>query len=647
MCYYLGYLDVIIRVIWVMILKILFGQIIWVIRIIMKKDLFFKLLFILAILMVGIVYSALPHFVRYDTLKKEGLRYVPVTQRATFELMSVQAARYREMLDSSIFRGEVDTYEHRNGPAVWPILSAAMMAPFVLLTNSVFGGIIITDFVFPVLIFLSFFFILRALTAHSWFSLGSAYILMLFPQLPLLIPPSSLVELKILILQFLPLPIGAPAIDLTYLGRESFIPSGAFFIFALYFIYETVAQGTAKKYFTILAGIFYGLLFYLYLYFYVFTTIFLGIFFLLLLAFGRKQEALRVFFVGTVGLVVSIPFWISYYHLSHLPNYWEFMDRFGVEIGRSMKLFLWKTYLLFIAMAGGALLLGRKTNQEVREKETKSLWHYFIAALALSGIVAYNVNAIMGYFIQADHWSGRVFLITEGIIWATLLYYFIFFSREKFKFSVIYEKSIIILCLVVIASLMSNVVYTGISENIRMANTYTVSANLMDSYAWLNENTPAGSVIVSPSLETNIDVSVYSHNKILLARALTTLASDKELLDRLYITYKLSGISIESLDAMIKSFYGMYYFFTAKYNSREPDASLRPWKYPLYVLPDNVREEILSEYKNYKIPEKIPYRADYIFIGPKEREIGINEKMLIRFEKVYHKDNVQIYKWSQ
>ena len=608
----------------------------------------FRILFLAAILVVGIIYSVLPHFVRYDTLKTQDVRYIPVTQTANFDIMNIQPGRFREILDGNILSGELDTYEYRNGPTVWPLFSATMIAPFILLTGSVFWGIILSDFFFPILIFLSLFFILHALTTHRWFSLWSAYVLVLFPQLPLLLPPSSLVELKILFFQLLPIPTEPPTLTLTYLARESFIPGGAFFILSLFFIYKTVAVRVLKKYVIGLAGILYGLLFYLYLYFYVFTTIFLGVFFLVLLISNKRQEALRIFFVGVVGLVVSIPFWINYYHLSHLPNYWELMERFGVEVGRSIKLFLWKTYLLFAAMAGGALWLGGKINKETGGGNTNGatnvVWHYFIVALALSGIVAYNINAIMGYFMQSDHWSGRVFLITEGIVWATLLFYFFVYTREKFRFPIVYIKLILILSFAIAASLTSNAVYTQVKENTRTAYAYTVSPNLMNSYEWLNNNTPVDSVVMSPSLETNIDLSVYSHNKIFLARAQTTLAPDMELLDRLYITYKLFEISSERLDEMFKSFYGVFYFFTSKYNSREPDASLRHWKYPVDVLPDEVRKELINEYEQYTMPKMVPYRVDYIFVGPREHEMGARRGSFGQYEKLYEQDGVVIYK---
>ena len=88
----------------------------------MKQDVIFKSLFVLAICIVAFVYALLPHFVRYDTLKDRGELYIPITQESNFDHMNIHAARYRDMVDGALIPGEIDTYEHRGGPILWPIL---------------------------------------------------------------------------------------------------------------------------------------------------------------------------------------------------------------------------------------------------------------------------------------------------------------------------------------------------------------------------------------------------------------------------------------------------------------------------------------------------------------------------------------------
>src|SRR3989338_5188470 len=55
----------------------------------------------------------------------------------------------------------------------------------------------------------------------------------------------------------------------------------------------------------------------------------------------------------------------------------------GIESGYGVRWFLWKTYLLFFFMAGWAVL--------VCSNFSKKTLGYFLAALALTGIIAYNI----------------------------------------------------------------------------------------------------------------------------------------------------------------------------------------------------------------------------------------------------------------
>ncbi|MBI4114352.1 MAG: hypothetical protein HY445_00735, partial [Candidatus Niyogibacteria bacterium] len=56
---------------------------------ILTKEKLFAIFFILTACMVGIAYSVLPHLVRYEMLKSEGLRYIPLTRESGFDIMNV------------------------------------------------------------------------------------------------------------------------------------------------------------------------------------------------------------------------------------------------------------------------------------------------------------------------------------------------------------------------------------------------------------------------------------------------------------------------------------------------------------------------------------------------------------------------------
>ena len=513
-----------------------------------------------------------------------------------------------------------------------------MLAPFFLPFDSIFPGIIITDFVFPALIFASFYLMLASLTGHRFFALFASLALMLFPQMPHYLPPSSFMELRLLVTQFFPPPFSdTSTLNLTYLARESFIPGAAFFIFFLYSTYGAV-NSVARKLCFVCAGVFYGLLFYLYFYFWAFATVFLGLLFIALLIQKRAQEAKTIFLVGLIGIVVSVPFWISHMNLVRLPNYEELIARAGPELGHAFRWFLWKSYAVVFLMAGLALWIGKRYSAPVKGA--------FLSALAVAEIVVLNEQVITGFNIQSDHWASRVFLITRGIILFTLLYHIFFYVKEKRPAS--YIKNItIVFASAMLAILAGNVVYAEVVQSKENAHLYTVDPALMESYEWLNINTPKDSVVLSPSLLTNIDLPVYTHARIFLARSQNSLASEEELLNRLYVAYSSLGISPAYVDKMIQSQEGILYFFTAKYLDKGSSTFLRPEMHTGYILPRGIREKVLNEYVHFKTPEVPLYRLDYVFFGPREREIGIDESRFKEYDTVYNRNGVFIYQWRK
>ncbi|MDP3725790.1 MAG: hypothetical protein Q8R36_01175 [bacterium] len=203
-----------------------------------------------------------------------------------------------------------------------------------------------------------------------------------------------------------------------------------------------------------------------------------------------------------------------------------------------------------------------------------------------------------------------------------------------------------VLAIIVVTLLTAHTVESEIKENIAQASDYTVPAGFMDAYEWLAANTPEDSVVMTPSIETNIELAAYTHNRIFQARAQNNLLSKAEVLNRMYITHKFFGISQEKFLEIITSQLGVFNFFAAEYNSRAPDSALRGYKYPVYQLPQDVAQGFLNDYTHFKIPEKIPYRLDYIFIGPREREINIREEFLKQHNKLYDNNVITIYKYT-
>lgn len=617
--------------------------------------------------------SLLPHGIRYYILHAQGETYAPMPCYDV-DILNTYAPRYRDAIDGRLIAGEIDTYEHKDGPALWSMLPPLILAPFFIPFGSVPPGLIVTDVVFILFTFFSFFLLFVALTKNRFFALFFSFWLMVYAGIVLYIPPITIMELKVLILRFFPFLVEKVPIGLKFRGRESFIPAAPFFILSLYFAYwaaSAMAQkatsflsdmstrrdtgllrlgslgvrflngfpftAVQKTWPAIVAGIFYGLLFYIYFYYWAFTTVFLGIFFLALLIMKETRAARAIFIAGIVGLVVSIPFWINQIELAQLPQYQEIMDRVaGYEIGDGFRFYLWPRYLTYVVMSLLAFWLGKKLNAPIKAS--------FLTALALAGIVVLNVQVVTGFNIQTDHWFTRVFVIAHNIVWASIAYdAFLYFKPRIWPWISRHKKAIATLFFIAVFYFSASFVYNQIVSVSKRAPKCVMPASLIEGYEWLNKNTPKDSVVMTPSFKTNAEIPVYTHNRIFLARSHNSLASDEEIFDRLYITYKMLGISTAYLYDMLQTFDGMFNLVNFKYNHRYLD-TYYGGVYPDPPIPKAEMEKILNTYTFFKLPRKLPYRLDYIFIGPREREIGINEATLQDAEKVYNSLGVTIYR---
>ncbi len=583
----------------------------------------FNIAFIIAVVTVGAIYS-LPHMIREHELSKQGTQYFAWTQEASFDMFNVHAARYRGILDGDGLLSYDDTLEHQGGPTLWPFLSVAIFAPFLWLTKSVSATVVITDALFPMLLFGGFFLLFSRLLANRYAALFSSLVLMLFPQLPHLLPPSSLWEFKQII---------SPLYDLTYLRREAFIPSGVFFILCIHFAHQILTK--RERRYTVLAGVFYGLLFYFYFYFWSYATVVLGLLFVAMLFCKHKDAALRILGAIVLGLFVSIPFWLNQYELMSLPQYQELIERGGLEVGRSFRFGLWKTYILYAGMACLVVWLGRRT------KQTRAA--ILVAALLAANIVVLNAQLVAGFNIQSDHWSTRVFLITVGVSWAAILRFLYQYTEGRLHR---FKRAIAVLGIVIPVVLAGNMVRLEFELEPARAEQYTVGQNLLDAYAWMDKTLPRGSVVATPSLGTNIDVPVFTHHKLFMPRSQTSIASEQEIIERMLITYKLFGVKPQTLAELLATPEGVVYFFTARYEDTALDKYLNPTEYESFAIPYGLWERILLQYQEYSLADGFAYQLDYLFVGPRERALGVTEESFAQYELMYDAGGVRVYQYE-
>ncbi len=611
----------------------------------------FKILMIVAIVAVVFVYG-LPHLVHYVVLNRQGIEYFSITSEANLDAMYVHPGLWRDIIDGNIFPGEIDTYEYKDAPSLWLKLNMLIFAPFLLASKSIFFTTVANHLVFPPLLFLSFFAAIHVLTKKRLWALWISFLVLIFWTLPILLIP-SLNNIKVLLVRLFPWPFEY-VFSLIFLRVESFLGGGQLFLLFFFSLFkilddEGVMKKNKKFIFLFLAGLCYGLLFYFYLYFWVFISIFLGILFAIFL-FKNRQKAYLLALTAFFGWLVSIPFWFQYFAIKKLPQYADIVARtVGLEISHSFRLSAWDSYIFFFLII--IMLFFLKKKQRISE-----LKFWFISCLCLASIAVYNIQVVTGFNIQPDHWPNRVFLVTNTLILSVAVLevfkYLRNFLPKIFPYilrdmEVNWGKIIKIIAFVFAAYLFVLTIFSGIVIEKRRASNYVMPENLKQAYDWLGKNTSKDSVVMSPYLKTNVDLPALTSNRIFLARAGTSVSPQDELYQRLYITYKFFNISESSLEEILGTMDGIFYFCGTKCYSTSLDAYMDPKKYGGgYKLPPELKKQIFDAYANYKLPEKMPFRLDYIFVGPREKEIGLDLKNLEDMAKIYDVDGVQIYKFS-
>ncbi|MFH1822293.1 MAG: hypothetical protein ABH830_01180, partial [Patescibacteria group bacterium] len=218
-----------------------------------RKNIFIALLIVCAI-MIGFI-NVLPDVLANNLLANEGQKYFPFAGGG--DNTYAYGSRIREPLDGHLIVRDVNIYEHKDYPPFWPPLPPLLNYPILKLTNDIVASIIISNFVFPAIIFLLLYLLAFVITKKKFLSLFFASFFALYHEASINFPPFIIEHLKDFIKMFIPFDVGNNSVASALISRESFIPSFPIFLSAIIFFYLNYKYN--KKIYIILAGIFYAL----------------------------------------------------------------------------------------------------------------------------------------------------------------------------------------------------------------------------------------------------------------------------------------------------------------------------------------------------------------------------------------------------
>lgn len=604
-----------------------------------------------------------------------GRVYFPVTPVASNTIQYV-LPRFREAYDGNLLVSDTDLYEHRRDPSIWPQLSPLLMLPIYKL----FGGPLNAfwgDGILGAIFFLLVFFLIFNLTRRWFGSVFFSTLFLLSRQLPLLFSPArldgsftgQLDNLKVLVKTFLPVHIGSPyAQRVDFLLEESYKPGflvmGSFLL--LMFWIARLKDRKKKIMAAIFAGVCYGLLIYTYSFSWVFASVILGL--LAAWALLRKEwsDAFFWFLTLLVGLGLSIGYWKNYLEVHSLPLAEEIIPRLtGFERGHAFLFSLWPWYLLYLALS---FFIYRWSIQKQKRAEGRLL-----IVMLLAGIVLFNLQVVLGVTLTGDHWHNRVMVIPLMIAWAVLGVWAWEWLGERFRRA----RSVLkVLIVFIFISQITGASHLQIIQAQNQRVQHMLPFGVGESLLWMDKNIPRDSVVVTPSFFSNALITYYTSARIFVPRGEMSLISRHEMMDRLFITARILNLSPDELAVMFNDAFteqpyqkmreniderlayeaavydqvGMSYFFEGLFMGNNIGDALKNKRREREMLEE--RNRIIQEYIRVRqfndeelIAELNKYRADYLYVGPRELALGAKNFSNYDFlEKIYEMNSVTLYR---
>ncbi|MEK7516100.1 MAG: hypothetical protein AAB562_00725 [Patescibacteria group bacterium] len=601
-----------------------------------------------SLLLVGAVFSGvlfvLQHLLIWYRLFREGKPWSFFSFVNPDPLVNL-APMIRDVLDGHWWVSDGRILEHMQLPNLWSFVDPILLSPLIFLTRSVSLTFLIGHFLVAAAVFVVVYYLALRLTRNrAWSYLFS----LLFGSAPLLsnyLFPTPLANLKMIARTVFHL--GSYPGEVLMSKYVSFSVLPGLVLFALAFLTLLRAIEAPSRRTVIAAGLVQGLLIYVYItdVMYLFTA--MGIMALLFLARRRMAEFKALVGIVAIALATSALYWWNFFSIQFLPWANEFYLRIGGELTREFRVSQWKEYLLYAAFALAIWVIGKRMRQETIAT--------YLVGFILSAIVLLNLQVIVGFNPAPTVWAGHQLYFGFFLAWLVLAHWIYQMQRARHpRAALAFAASLVVMVVLVVLRIIVTQAYIASY----MYPAHTIPQNVRESLAWLEQNTPRDSVVVSPSLVTNALVPVFTHNAVIMPVAVTSPAPQAEIIDRLYVTYALYGVSPEYLRSALAGSLGKADNFafgmenaltTFLFESYYVDHSIDGYFLRRTAdIPLEVAGGLVEDYENY--PRRLGYllnryQIDYLYVGPYERRFSyIDFDRQKYLEKVYETDGVAIYR---
>lgn len=529
------------------------------------------------------------------------------------------APKAREIFDGNLLLTDMYIKEHKKlpSPMISETVPAILMGFLSKITGSINGGFILADFILPPLTFLILSYIIFLLSRNFHFSLFASLVVLFFSHKLRYLPyiPSLI---KILIEQ----PIkGSPSDFL-----KSFHPQASSPFFYLFILFFLLVLHKNQKYFSLLTGLFLGLLIYTDIFFSSYAFCFVILFLIWSLVKKNIRLIKKLLFVLFFSGIIVLPYIINLVMFYHLPQAQNLINNFQL----SQKL-PWQLIFLCLFFAFLSSLLKPK-------KISIFFLIFFVTGLTLlitTYLLKFNIND------TPDHLAIRA-------IYPLGLLVFLLFSLPYLPCR---KKSLVWIVLSLILLVYESVCnYHYFLNNDKF---FIMPAEEREVFSWLNNYTPKESVVLTASFTYNLLIPALSHNNVFLPFSQYSLASEEEAFKRFFILYKWLDIS----DLRIKEMFtqtptqkkltkikryayddcARFFLYSFRYGGHNYKCD----------IPAGNLEQIVHNYQSFNLNPQSPfqnYEADYLLFGPYEKKwANISLKRMPFLKLIKQNKDYQLY----
>ena len=567
----------------------------------LKKNLN-KIVLLVFIIIVSLIYG-LPNIILKFQLKEN---YNPLTISATSHVSRDETYAYaplvKHILEGNFIIKDVYVEEYKDYPTpfVGETVPSLIFAFLSIITGSIENAFIAGDFIFPPIIFLLMYLLVRIFLKNNLYATSVAFLATIARDFIAVIPYPyatyqyiTVVENQNHFLHF----------------SRAFHPQLTFILFLAAFLsFLKLLNNPSRKVFLAMSGIFFGILFYSYIFYWTYFLFFLIILFLVY-AFRKERDILKALAIsGVIGLLIASIYLYNIWQFRQLSLYSDFLTKSSLP-----HLPLPLTLIRYLLIALFFIIVTKS-----RKRPVTTLFIFLLSGVLIAPVSRF----ILGQDLETFHYLRRALMPL-----ATIAFFISIYRLIPNK------KVMILLSIVAIAIALQIGFRTQVVFLEKIKNAHTRNQDQEAVFDWLNKNTNKNDVIASLDTTFNYLIPVNTHNKVYFPPADRTIMPTDEGVERYATLANILGIDTlwqkKNLDRILS-----YLFIFQTYDQHNK-------------LDLNSTRKTFAESKIDTAAGQNPetliqrYRLDYVVVTPQELDL-IHPTIFFRL--LYVVNGYQIYK---